>query len=206
MREIAYSYDQNGVFVGVVKCQPCKRELGKWLLPAKATWLAPPEPVDEKSRVFNGSKWEYRDIPRVPVLVEPRVEKSVEVRDNPDLVRVLVENMRVDLEKRVFKAVGSKLESIEKSLVMHEEWLSRLQGEMNASFAAIEQCENRIDSVLVELGVIGTRIENISMRFETLLSEMKSVQDVLSRSEKDDDYKNEVAVVEPKVSKFKFWG
>lgn len=56
----AYKYDsQTGEFVHEVLCQESPREPGKFLIPANATTVAPPEAQEGKARVWNGSLWEY---------------------------------------------------------------------------------------------------------------------------------------------------
>jgi hypothetical protein len=39
-------------------------EQGRWLIPAHATTVQAPERIEGKFRAFNGSEWEYRDLPK----------------------------------------------------------------------------------------------------------------------------------------------
>ncbi len=56
----AYKYDsQTREFLHEVLCQESPREPGKFLIPANATTVAPPEEQEGKARVWNGSLWEY---------------------------------------------------------------------------------------------------------------------------------------------------
>lgn len=56
----AYKYDSNTCeFLHEVLCQESPREPGKFLIPANATTVAPPEEQAGKARVWNGSLWEY---------------------------------------------------------------------------------------------------------------------------------------------------
>ena len=57
----AYKYSQTGEFVHEVLCQESPREPGKFLIPANATTVAPPEEQAGKARVWNGEEWGYRD-------------------------------------------------------------------------------------------------------------------------------------------------
>ena len=58
----AYKYDsQTGEFLHEVLCQESPREPGKFLIPANATMVAPPEEQAGKARVWNGEEWGYRD-------------------------------------------------------------------------------------------------------------------------------------------------
>ncbi len=55
-----YKYDsQTREFLHEVLCQESPREPGKFLIPANATTVAPPEEQEGKARVWNGSLWEY---------------------------------------------------------------------------------------------------------------------------------------------------
>ena len=55
----AYKYDKTGEFLHEVQCQESPREPGKFLIPANATTVAPPEEQEGKARVWEGSAWEY---------------------------------------------------------------------------------------------------------------------------------------------------
>lgn len=56
----AYKYDSNTCeFLHEVLCQESPREPGKFLIPANATTVSPPEEQAGKARVWNGSLWEY---------------------------------------------------------------------------------------------------------------------------------------------------
>ena len=57
----AYKYSQTGEFVCEIQCQESPREPGKFLIPANATTVAPPEEQAGKARVWNGEEWGYRD-------------------------------------------------------------------------------------------------------------------------------------------------
>lgn len=58
----AYKYDSNTCeFLHEVQCQESPREPGKFLIPANATTVVPPEEQAGKARVWNGEEWGYRD-------------------------------------------------------------------------------------------------------------------------------------------------
>ena len=56
-----YKYSQTGEFIYEIQCQESPREPGKFLIPANATTVAPPEEQAGKARVWNGEEWKYRD-------------------------------------------------------------------------------------------------------------------------------------------------
>lgn len=57
----AYKYSQTGEFLYEIQCQESPREPGKFLIPANATTVAPPEEQAGKARVWEGSAWGYAD-------------------------------------------------------------------------------------------------------------------------------------------------
>ena len=73
---IAYRYDDKFMYVGV---QPCQRDpiasakAGKeiFLLPGNCTYITPPEPKESFNIVWNGSAWEYQEIPKEPEPEQP---------------------------------------------------------------------------------------------------------------------------------------
>ena len=74
---IAYRYDDKFMYVGVQTCQRdpiASAKAGKeiFLLPAQCTYTAPPEPKEGFNIMWNGSGWEYVEIP-----VEPEPEPHV---------------------------------------------------------------------------------------------------------------------------------
>jgi hypothetical protein len=59
----AYTYNEVGELTGEVNCQPDPLAFGMFLVPARATTVAPPRPRKGKMRIWNGKKWIFRDIP-----------------------------------------------------------------------------------------------------------------------------------------------
>lgn len=57
-----YHYDQHtGEYMGDGEAAADPLEPGRWLIPAWATTIAPPEAVEGKVRYFDGLEWAYRD-------------------------------------------------------------------------------------------------------------------------------------------------
>lgn len=76
----AYSYDNEGRYTGPYECQldpMATKRTGKavFLLPADATWTAPPEYDPETERaVWNGESWTVEEIPQPETEPEPEPE------------------------------------------------------------------------------------------------------------------------------------
>jgi hypothetical protein len=78
-----HHYDQNtGEYLGEGVADADPLEPGRWLIPANATNVQPPEHVEGSTRHFLAGGWEYRDIPApVPEPVpEPYVPTYKELR------------------------------------------------------------------------------------------------------------------------------
>lgn len=59
-----HHYDQQtGELLGEGEARPDPMEPGRWLIPAWATTVTPPEAMPGKFRAFNGNGWEHRDLP-----------------------------------------------------------------------------------------------------------------------------------------------
>lgn len=66
----AYSFDANtGQYQGIVGAQPNPLEKGKFLLPARATFVAPPELGEDEGAFWDGQAWSV-----VAPVVEPEPE------------------------------------------------------------------------------------------------------------------------------------
>lgn len=76
----AYSYDNEGRYTGPYECQldpMATKRTGKavYLLPADATWTAPPEYDPETERaVWNGESWTVEALPEPDPESEPTPE------------------------------------------------------------------------------------------------------------------------------------
>ena len=87
----AYSYDQEGRYTGPYECQldPVRSESagqGVYLLPADATWTAPPS-YDSKTEipVWNGTAWVVEMLPNEPELpTEPQPEPGPTLEERVD--------------------------------------------------------------------------------------------------------------------------
>lgn len=73
---IAYGYDPiTGEYTGEVNAWESPLEPGVFMLPADATFEAPPEAEDGKYRAWNGSSWELITIPVPETPPPPTVEE-----------------------------------------------------------------------------------------------------------------------------------
>lgn len=64
---IAYGYDRfTGRYTGRVNAWADQMAPGEYILPANATFTEPPEVVEGKNRVWDGTSWSQVDAPVVP--------------------------------------------------------------------------------------------------------------------------------------------
>ena len=80
---IAYRYDSNGLYIGVIPCQldpRATKEAGEevYLLPANSTTIEPLKAKEGYSIVWNSREWEYVEIPKPPTPPEPTPEEITE--------------------------------------------------------------------------------------------------------------------------------
>lgn len=178
MGPIAYSMNEKGMFVGIVNCQPCKVRLGHFLLPAKATWVKPPEAIDGKQRFFDGVKWRYENIPVVPEVVDkvPLV-RGEEVRENADLLRITIDNMRGELEQRVLKAAGKRIEQITLVLAGMEKEFSRNDEWKNSFGEKLGNLTSAVDSLRVEFASLEQRAMNYHDVIQALSDRLQKAED-----------------------------
>lgn len=98
---MAYKYDKNGYYSGVVACQIdpiASRQAGTliFLLPASSTW-SEPLPEKEGYRVkFTGQEWVYEEIEPEPTPPEPTPE---------ELIREEVERLKAELASTDYKII-----------------------------------------------------------------------------------------------------
>ena len=82
---LAYHYDENGFFDGVIECQKDDIESIKqaktiYLQPANSTNLQPPESKDGFKIRWFGEGWEYEEIEQGPKPYEPTAEDLKNIR------------------------------------------------------------------------------------------------------------------------------
>lgn len=82
----AYRYDsENKKYIGEVNCQLdpiATKRTGEevYLLPANCTWDAPLVPKDGYDVVWNGTSWEYQEIPQPEPAPAPTPEEQKQMR------------------------------------------------------------------------------------------------------------------------------
>ena len=80
---ISYVFDSvTKEFIREINCQKSPREPGKFLIPANATTVAPPEEQEGKARVWNGEEWGYRDDNRGKTLYSVDDSRQTSVMSN----------------------------------------------------------------------------------------------------------------------------
>lgn len=65
-----FHIDENGTLIGEGRADADPLQPGAWLIPAQATTVEPPQPIEGSVRRFVAGGWEYHDLP------EPEPEPS----------------------------------------------------------------------------------------------------------------------------------
>ena len=89
--KLAYQYDFAGLYTGITEADESPLEPGVYLLPERATFVAPPDewPEDKWPR-FNGYSWKLSTKPILPVNNNDPVEKlRVFLANNPDVLKLV---------------------------------------------------------------------------------------------------------------------
>ncbi len=82
-----YHYDPTtGDFRGIGEADKDPLDKGNWLIPANATDIQPPEPVQGKRRVFDGSAWSLLDIP-TPSIAEVKAAVWNAIKAKRDTIK-----------------------------------------------------------------------------------------------------------------------
>lgn len=71
-----YQYDDKGYYIGVLTLDDSdKSPSGRWNIPAKCTETEPPADKEGYKRKYNGTAWEYEEIPKEPEPPEPTLDE-----------------------------------------------------------------------------------------------------------------------------------
>lgn len=90
-----YQYNDKGYYIGVLTLDDSdKSPSGRWNIPAKCTETEPPADKEGYKRKFNGTAWEYEEIPKEPEPPEPTLDelktaKLTELKLQRDTAEVL---------------------------------------------------------------------------------------------------------------------
>ncbi len=68
---IYHYHPDTGIYLGTGKADESPLESGVWLIPASATTIEPPEPVDGFACVWANGDWELQAIPEPETEPEP---------------------------------------------------------------------------------------------------------------------------------------
>lgn len=223
MGPIAYSYDPKTFFYsGPVRAQECKIKIGQFYNPRFSTFKKPPEMVEGRSLKFSLEKdaWEYVAAPKpVKVVSRKAVEKAVEVRENPELLKQVVENERLILAIELRKKVDQESRRVLDLVMGLDVKVSALEGSLKLMRAMIEDVVARVDSAVLEAKASRGEVENLKPGLEQMIRQVgefdidrlnlkESVE--LIRARIDGEVVSEVGVeklvssVAPKKS-WKFW-
>lgn len=82
--KIVYTYDDDGKYTGTKTLDYTDRSpiSGTWQIPAGCTEMEPLEEKDGYDIIWNGTEWEYQEIPKEPEPPEPTAaERKVQAAD-----------------------------------------------------------------------------------------------------------------------------
>lgn len=139
---IAYQYDsETKKYIGEIERQidPLESEAqGKdiYLMPANSTDVVPPEAKDGYDIVFNGTDWEYKEIPKEP---EPEPYEPTELEKKYQELR------ETESKLRALDYIGVKIATGRATIEEYAEEIaemSRLADEVNRLRDEIKELEN----------------------------------------------------------------
>ena len=108
-----------------------------WLMPADSTDVVPPEPKDGYDVVFNGTGWEYKEIPKEP---EPEPYEPTELEKKQQELWETEQKLR-DLDYIGVKIATGRATIEEYADEIAE--MSRLADKVNELRAEIKELENK---------------------------------------------------------------
>lgn len=119
----AYQYDsETKKYIGEIDRQidPLESQAqGKeiWLMPADSTDIVPPEAKEGYDIMFNGTGWEYKEIPKEPEPKEPTIEEQNEIirQTRANLYAQLIDPLHAEKQRKV--VLGTWTEEMEAEYV-----------------------------------------------------------------------------------------
>ena len=76
-----YHYDPTtGEYLGEGNADPNPLEVGKFLLPAHATFESPPPEQPSQRRIWDGLTWQYKNLPEPDPRPEPSLEDAIAIK------------------------------------------------------------------------------------------------------------------------------
>lgn len=162
MKDTAYSWDSKGFYNGVVQCQPCQRELGRYFLPARSTWIAPPPSVSDRLIKWLGDKWGYVEIPREKIdVVKESGAVALPVRENVDLLSGMIANLKVELMKEINSGMGKVRGGVATVFDRQVERLETIDKGFQSFGYELRGMNDRISSLEQEISIARVQSNNI---------------------------------------------
>jgi len=85
---LIYNYDSRGVYVGASEADPSPLEPGKFLIPARATVIAPPQVEPGQVPRWNGVEWTVA-VSRAPAEGDAETRLRNFLNQNPDVASLI---------------------------------------------------------------------------------------------------------------------
>ena len=85
-----HSFDFGGFYIGSEDADPDPMNEGAFLLPARATFVPPPEPIpDGQWPRWNGAEWQLAAKPAAATALTPIEKLAQFLTDNPDVADLI---------------------------------------------------------------------------------------------------------------------
>lgn len=141
---IAYRYDKTTrIYLGAYECQvdPLESEIAGhpvWLLPANATFKAPPKEQDGFNIIWNNDSWEYKEIHEESnIQPECTLEKAKEakiaelkhVRDTKELEPIAYNGDNYDFDLKSYNRIMAAVDVLDRADIEYQQLLSTLPEE-----------------------------------------------------------------------------
>ena len=117
-----YKYDWDGYYIGILILDDTdKSPSGRYNIPAKCTETEPPADKEGYKRKYNGTAWEYEEIPKEPEPPEPTLDelKTVKLaelklqRDTAEVLPIEYDGNSYDYDEKARDRINAAIIALE---------------------------------------------------------------------------------------------